>query len=183
MYRDIRVSAIYEGTTDIQALDLVGRKMTLQNGALFQTLMGRFSSNIEKNREIPQLKSAYQQWELQCESVYEMAMASKEVVEQRGIEGVALYATPFLKFLASVAAAGFLLEQAVIAVSKLENLVAEKAVMDSGLKEFLEENSEARFFNNKRITAQNFVEAIVPEAEALMAGAKTQNYGALDINF
>jgi len=27
------------------------------------------------------------------------------------------------------------------------------------------------------------VEAIVPEAEALMAGAKTQNYGALDINF
>jgi hypothetical protein len=112
-----------------------------------------------------------------------MAMASKEVVEQRGIEGVALYATPFLKFLASVAAAGFLLEQAVIAVSKLENLVAEKAVMDSGLKEFLEENSEARFFNNKRITAQNFVEAIVPEAEALMAGAKTQNYGALDINF
>ena len=55
MYRDIRVSAIYEGTTDIQALDLVGRKMILQNGALFQSLMGRFSSNIEKNRENPQL--------------------------------------------------------------------------------------------------------------------------------
>ena len=42
---------------------------------------------------------------------------------------------------------------------------------------------EARFFNNKRITAQNFVDTIVPEAEALLAGAKSRNYGALDINF
>ena len=82
-----------------------------------------------------------------------------------------------------VTAAGYLLEQAVIAISKLENLVAEKAVKDSSLKEFIAEHSEARFFDNKRITAQYFVEAIVPEAEALMAGAKTQNYEALDINF
>ncbi len=183
MYRDIRVSAIYEGTTDIQALDLVGRKMTLQNGALFQSLMGRFSSNLEKNRENPQLQAAYQQWEKQCETLYEMAMGSKEVVEDRGIEGVALYATPFLKFLATVAAAGFLLEQAVIAVSKLDQLIAEKAVKDSDLEAFLENNPEARFFNNKRITAQNFVDTIVPEAEALLAGAKSRNYGALDINF
>ena len=183
MYRDIRVSAIYEGTTDIQALDLVGRKMTLQNGALFQSLMGRFSSNLEKNRENPQLQAAYQQWEKQCETLYEMAMGSKDVVEDRGIEGVALYATPFLKFLATVAAAGFLLEQAVIAVSKLDQLIAEKAVKDSDLEAFLENNPKARFFNNKRITAQNFVDTIVPEAEALLAGAKSRNYGALDINF
>jgi tRNA(Leu) C34 or U34 (ribose-2'-O)-methylase TrmL len=85
--------------------------------------------------------------------------------------------------LATVAAAGFLLEQAVIAVSKLDQLIAEKAVKDSDLEAFLENNPEARFFNNKRITAQNFVDTIVPEAEALLAGAKSRNYGALDINF
>ena len=112
-----------------------------------------------------------------------MAMGSKEVVEDRGIEGVALYATPFLKFLATVVAAGFLLEQGVIAVSKLDQFIAEKAVKDSDLEAFLENNREARFFNNKPITAQNFVDTIVPEAEALLAGAKSQNYGALDINF
>ena len=137
---------------------------------------------FEKNRENHQLQAAYQQWEKQCETVYEMAMASKEVVDDRGIEGVALYATPFLKFLATVAAAGFLLEQAVIAVSKLDQLIAEKAVKDSDL-DFLENNPKARFFNNKRITAQNFVDTIVPEAEALLDGAKSRNYGALDINF
>ena len=85
--------------------------------------------------------------------------------------------------MATVAAAGFLLEQAVIAVSKLDQLIAEKAVKDSDLEAFLENNPEARFFNNKRITAQNYVDNIVPETEALLAGAKSRNYGALDINF
>jgi alkylation response protein AidB-like acyl-CoA dehydrogenase len=36
-YRDLRIMAIYEGTTGIQSLDLLGRKMTLENGeALIQ---------------------------------------------------------------------------------------------------------------------------------------------------
>jgi hypothetical protein len=183
MYRDIRVSAIYEGTTDIQALDLVGRKMILKNGVLFQTLMELFGNNIKKNKDVQELKMIYSQWELQCESIYEMSMASKKIMEEQGIEGVVLYATPFLKFLASVTAAGFLLEQAVVAVLKLKKLIIEKAVNYSGVKEFIEENSDARFLNNKIITAHYFVEAIVPEEEALMSGAKNQNYGALNINF
>lgn len=36
-YRDLRIMAIYEGTTGIQSLDLLGRKMTMENGeALIQ---------------------------------------------------------------------------------------------------------------------------------------------------
>jgi len=31
-YRDIRIIAIYEGTTGIQSLDLLGRKITQKNG-------------------------------------------------------------------------------------------------------------------------------------------------------
>lgn len=82
-----------------------------------------------------------------------MSIASKQVMEEQGIKDVVLYATPFLKFLASVTAAGFLLEQAVVAVSKLEVLIIEKAVEDLGLKELTEENSEARFFKNEMIAA------------------------------
>ena len=40
LYRDARISTIYEGTTDIQALDLIGRKILRNDGALFQQLMG-----------------------------------------------------------------------------------------------------------------------------------------------
>jgi len=44
--RDLRIAAIYEGTNHIQALDLVGRKLPMHNGRLFQTFMGEVSALI-----------------------------------------------------------------------------------------------------------------------------------------
>jgi alkylation response protein AidB-like acyl-CoA dehydrogenase len=38
-YRDARITPIYEGTNGIQAADLVGRKLSLSNGAAFATLI------------------------------------------------------------------------------------------------------------------------------------------------
>ena len=49
-YRDARISTIYEGTTDIQALDLIGRKILRNDGALFQLLMGHFSELIKEHK-------------------------------------------------------------------------------------------------------------------------------------
>src|SRR3546814_5405091 len=38
-YRDARISPIYEGTNGIQAADLVGRKLGLEGGAVFASLL------------------------------------------------------------------------------------------------------------------------------------------------
>ena len=38
-YRDARITPIYEGTNGIQAADLVGRKLSLSNGAAFGSLI------------------------------------------------------------------------------------------------------------------------------------------------
>jgi len=43
-YRDVRIAAIYEGTTGIQALDLVGRKLLRDQGATATTLIGRLKA-------------------------------------------------------------------------------------------------------------------------------------------
>jgi len=40
-YRDIRIMSIYEGTTGIQSLDLLGRKIPMGNGKALQLLMGK----------------------------------------------------------------------------------------------------------------------------------------------
>lgn len=39
--RDIRIMAIYEGTTGIQSLDLLGRKIPMENGKALQLLTAR----------------------------------------------------------------------------------------------------------------------------------------------
>lgn len=55
-YRDIRIMALYEGTTGIQSLDLLGRKMTMANGAAAQQLMGKIGESIAAASKYDELK-------------------------------------------------------------------------------------------------------------------------------
>ena len=45
-YRDIRIFSIYEGTTGIQSLDLLGRKVTMQNGKGLELLSAEILKTI-----------------------------------------------------------------------------------------------------------------------------------------
>ena len=55
-YRDVRITAIYEGTTGIQSLDLLGRKMTMQNGAAIQLLVKEMRQSIASAETFDELK-------------------------------------------------------------------------------------------------------------------------------
>ena len=51
-YRDVRITAIYEGTTGIQALDLVGRKLIRDMGAVATAIVGKmkkFAASLESS--------------------------------------------------------------------------------------------------------------------------------------
>ena len=183
LFRDARIAPIYEGTTDIQALDLVGRKMLMKGGMLFQNLMERFSQLIGKYSEHPELGEIFKTFEAYCESLYETSMASQEILKTKGMEGVALYATPFLMFFSSVTAGSLLLEQAVIASEKLTKMKAENDIGELELSAFLLENEDASYYANKIKTTRYFIDGIIPQFESLLAGGKKQNYDALDITF
>ncbi len=55
-YRDNRITAIYEGTTGIQSLDLLGRKMTLGNGAALKLLIEELKTTINSANTYDDLK-------------------------------------------------------------------------------------------------------------------------------
>ena len=46
-YRDIRIFSIYEGTTGIQSMDLLGRKITMDKGAALTHLSGEMGKTIK----------------------------------------------------------------------------------------------------------------------------------------
>ncbi len=46
--RDVRITQIYEGTNGIQAIDLIGRKMALDNGATFKNFVGEIKAFLSK---------------------------------------------------------------------------------------------------------------------------------------
>ena len=46
-YRDIRIMSLYEGTTGIQSLDLLGRKIPMANGKALQLLFAEITETIK----------------------------------------------------------------------------------------------------------------------------------------
>ena len=48
LYRDARITAIYEGTNGIQAMDLVGRKLPMRGGAVVAELVARMRATAEE---------------------------------------------------------------------------------------------------------------------------------------
>lgn len=64
-YRDLRIMAIYEGTTGIQSLDLLGRKMLLENGEALRLLIQHINATAQTASTYPdlQLQAAIMQTE------------------------------------------------------------------------------------------------------------------------
>ncbi len=55
LYRDIRITPIYEGTTGIQSLDLLGRKVLMENGKGMQLLSKEFEFTVRDARYFEEL--------------------------------------------------------------------------------------------------------------------------------
>ena len=55
-YRDIRIYALYEGTTGIQSLDLLGRKITMMGGKALKLLSSEIQKSIEAAMTFDDLK-------------------------------------------------------------------------------------------------------------------------------
>ena len=55
-YRDIRIFSLYEGTTGIQSLDLLARKITMNNGRALQLLVAEMQQAIEAAMTYDELK-------------------------------------------------------------------------------------------------------------------------------
>jgi butyryl-CoA dehydrogenase len=57
LYRDLKIMSLYEGTTGIQSLDLLGRKATMQNGKALSLLLTQIQETIALSNQDPDLKS------------------------------------------------------------------------------------------------------------------------------
>lgn len=56
-YRDLKIMSIYEGTTGIQSLDLLGRKVTMEKGQALTLLLSAIRETMEAARKFPGLEA------------------------------------------------------------------------------------------------------------------------------
>ena len=73
-YRDNRLNPIHEGTHGIQGLDLLGRKVVMQDGAAFKLFAGRVAASIAGARKMPALSGHADALEARTQRLAEVTM-------------------------------------------------------------------------------------------------------------
>ena len=152
--RDARIAMIYEGTNGIQALDLVGRKLPMDNGRLLRGFLHPIATFIEANGGdgplkpmVDALAKAFGALQLATASIAERGLKDPE-------EGAAA-ATDYLRLLGLVALAFCFAQSSRIAAGKLAA-----------------DTDEAGFYSTKLKTATFFFERILPQVGSLLQAIK-----------
>ncbi|MFO7992712.1 MAG: acyl-CoA dehydrogenase C-terminal domain-containing protein [Marinobacter sp.] len=145
LVRDGRIARIYEGTNGIQAMDLVGRKLSLKGGRLVRTLFAELTTYLKENPEAPHqeaLKGAVKS--LESATMWIASNAPKDP-EQAGAA-----ATPYLRLMALTVIAYLWSRMAGTAQAQLD--------AGEGNKPLLE---------GKLVSAQFYFEKLLPEIQWL----------------
>ena len=158
-YRDARITTIYEGTTGIQANDLVGRKTLANNGEVLERLLTDIHSTAEQLMQIEQLKELGNNLLQGCRAGMEARQwlldHAKESRDVAGAVGV-----NFLMLLGYVSG-GWVMGQSA--------LKAEELLSAGG--------GDTNFLKAKLVTAQFYCEHLLPRAgaclDALKAGSES----------
>ncbi len=157
--RDARIAMIYEGTNGIQALDLVGRKMSANMGRYLRRFFHPVSEFIETHQSDPALQ----------EFIFPMAKAFAKLQQ-----ATALIAQKGLKDPneAGAASVDYLQQFALVALAFMwcRMVKVAQARLQAG-------SGDAAFYDSKIKTARFFMERVLPEADArfkmIQAGAKS----------
>ncbi|HUP73399.1 MAG TPA: acyl-CoA dehydrogenase [Acidimicrobiales bacterium] len=149
-YRDVRIAAIYEGTNGIQAIDLVGRKLPMRDGAVVRELLATM-------RELDAELAATDLDDLRApltHAIDTIGEAAEWLLEPRNDHADVLAgATPFLR-MAGLVAGGWLLARAAVIATQQRS-----ETTDTDIHAFLDA---------KIATARFFVTQLLPGAAALL---------------
>ena len=121
LVRDCRITQIYEGTNGIQAMDLLGRKLGLNQGKPIMDLMGEVQKAIASAKEIDGLKGPAGILEKSLNRLAEVAMNLGAMAMSPKVLYAFAFAHPFMEVSGDVVMAWMLLWRASIAATQLEN--------------------------------------------------------------
>ncbi|MDT0621060.1 acyl-CoA dehydrogenase [Croceitalea vernalis] len=100
--RDIRISAIYEGTTGIQSQDLLGRKITMDNGKALQLLSEEIVKTIKVCSSYESLAPNAQKLGLKLELAQQVIQSLMAYAMKGDYERFLADASPFMEFFSTI---------------------------------------------------------------------------------
>jgi 3-(methylsulfanyl)propanoyl-CoA dehydrogenase len=163
-YRDARIATIYEGTTGIQANDLVGRKIAREAGATVKVLLAelrRFDGELGRSSS-SDVRALRVSLAFAVESIAECV---EFILAHAGKEPRVAFAgaVPFLKLM-GIACGGWQMGRAMLVAE------AKLAAQDGDAKFYTAKIATARFFGDHVLSqAKGLRDAVVNGSDAVMA--------------
>jgi hypothetical protein len=167
LVRDCRITQIYEGTNGIQAMDLLGRKLGLNQGKPIMDLMGEVQNIIGQAKELEPLKPLAESLDKALNKLAEVAMHLGGIAMSPQVLNAFAAAHPFLEASGDVVNAWMLLWRAVISATKL----------DGGAKK-----KDQRFYQGQIKSAEFFIQSILPITMGKMDAIMANSSAAVEID-
>ncbi len=147
LLRDVRITTIYEGTNGIQAMDLLGRKLTMKKGRLLSDLLEEIGKTVETAKGMNVTKKWAEKIETAAALWQQTAMHLVKNATSENILPAYAHACPFMHITGDLVMAWLLLWRANVAVQKLE----------SGCKK-----KDKAFYKGQLKSAEQFVGTVLP---------------------
>jgi hypothetical protein len=163
--RDCRITTIYEGTSGIQAMDLLARKLGRQNGAVFMHLLGQMNQTVARARQIPELKDMAAKFEGSAKMLGDTAMKIGGLAMSPNFKTAFAHSLPFLHSMGDVIMGWMLLWRAEVAAPKIP-----------GAK-----GRDTAFYKGQLKSAQFYMDTVLPVVNGRMQSIQDASPAALEI--
>ena len=167
LLRDCRITMIYEGTNGIQAMDLLGRKLGLNQGKPFMDLLTQMQKTIMAAKEESGLEKLIVKFEEVVNKLGEVALHMGTTAFSEKILHAFSFAYPFMEVTGDVVMSWMLLWRATIAAQNLQKGTKKK---------------DAAFYEGQLKSAEFFYHSILPVTLGKMDTILTTNGAAIDIS-
>jgi len=184
LMRDSRISMIYEGTNGIQAMDLIGRKLSMNNGESFKYFIGKMKETVELAKSINGIEELADKVDHAVSRLETLALQIGQKARSKEAFNAYAFAHPFLEVTGDVTFAWMHLWRVSVAAPKLVKKAGsldKEAVAAKALK-----NKDAAFYAGQINSAKFFINTLLPSSygkmDAILEGDSSVE-DILDVSF
>jgi alkylation response protein AidB-like acyl-CoA dehydrogenase len=163
--RDCKITTIYEGTSGIQAMDLLARKLGKQNGAVFMHLLEEIHKTVARAKGVPGLEDMAAKVEACANMLGQTAMKIGSLAMSPNYKVAFVHSLPFLHAMGDVIMGWMLLWRAETAAPKIEEA----------------NRKDLPFYKGQVKTAQFFIDTVLPITRGKMESIQAASPAALEI--
>ena len=149
--RDQKLNSIHEGTTGIQGLDLLGRKVVAEGGAALSILAEEFEKTIARARSAGVFPTAGDRLRQSIAQVGELTLQLAQKGLAGDVEGMLLHSADYLELMSILVVSWLWLQQATVATEQLAR-----------------GSSDGDFYQGKLCTAQYWLATELPRVGHLI---------------